>query len=322
MSAPSFPLKASGTPGGIYSLPANGGLSLSVILALPIIIAIVLTLALHVYFVKTNAAYKDTPEEFGSTGGSSGSGKPGVGAEEEFLQANPPVAWPTNAAPNFTMNAQNEAPVGSIAVVGGDTFKLKFATGFSSMQLTSLLSLEITVVSKDVPSTILAVGLARVPYPDWRLPGWHPNSFGYHSNGRRFVDRGNYIGQPFNLSTDPAVPIPRAYATKFTLVVNERDGEVYVSQGDGKYKFYRVLATAREWRRGELQYMPVVGTNGRATIMVRPVRYSDQQIQEAKRFAYENEGIQAQLAARSTAAGSPQLPSAADTSAATLNVYQ
>ncbi|KAI9184579.1 hypothetical protein H9P43_003634 [Blastocladiella emersonii ATCC 22665] len=65
-----------------------------------------------------------------------------------------------------------------------------------------VLYYEVTVVAM-APQTTLAIGLATVPYPYFRLPGWHDWSVGYHSDdGRVFCDNdgdGDAYGKPFRV---------------------------------------------------------------------------------------------------------------------------
>ncbi|KAI9184442.1 hypothetical protein H9P43_003495 [Blastocladiella emersonii ATCC 22665] len=64
-----------------------------------------------------------------------------------------------------------------------------------------ILYFEVTVVAM-APQTTLAIGLATVPYPFFRLPGWHDWSVGYHSDdGRVFCNDGNgdAYGKPYRV---------------------------------------------------------------------------------------------------------------------------
>ncbi|ORZ39635.1 concanavalin A-like lectin/glucanase domain-containing protein, partial [Catenaria anguillulae PL171] len=59
-----------------------------------------------------------------------------------------------------------------------------------------ILYFEVTITSMS-PQTTVAIGLATVPYPCFRLPGWHDWSIGYHSDdGRVFVSDDN-VGVPY-----------------------------------------------------------------------------------------------------------------------------
>ncbi|KAI9221079.1 concanavalin A-like lectin/glucanase domain-containing protein, partial [Blastocladiella britannica] len=50
-----------------------------------------------------------------------------------------------------------------------------------------VLYFEVTIESMG-PQTVFALGLATVPYPQFRMPGWHDWSVGLHSDdGRVFV---------------------------------------------------------------------------------------------------------------------------------------
>ncbi|KAI9184441.1 hypothetical protein H9P43_003494 [Blastocladiella emersonii ATCC 22665] len=81
-----------------------------------------------------------------------------------------------------------------------------------------VLYYEVTDVAM-APQTTLAIGLATVPYPYFRLPGWHDWSVGYHSDdGRVFCDNdgdGDAYGKPYRVDDVIGVGLRTADGTCF-----------------------------------------------------------------------------------------------------------
>ncbi|ORZ37980.1 concanavalin A-like lectin/glucanase domain-containing protein, partial [Catenaria anguillulae PL171] len=61
-----------------------------------------------------------------------------------------------------------------------------------------ILYYEVTIVSMQ-PRTTFAIGLSTVPYPGFRLPGWHDWSIGFHSDDGRLFVNDDSVGQPYAL---------------------------------------------------------------------------------------------------------------------------
>jgi hypothetical protein len=86
----------------------------------------------------------------------------------------------------------------------------------------------VKILGKD-PDTSIAVGFATVPYPPFRLPGWDPNSVGYHSDdGSVFVndaDFGESLGPALKTGDEIGIgykvwPIGADFGTSFYFTVN------------------------------------------------------------------------------------------------------
>ncbi|KAJ1972046.1 hypothetical protein H4R35_004893 [Dimargaris xerosporica] len=120
----------------------------------------------------------------------------------------------------------------------------------------------VTVISK-APDTVVAVGLASKPYPPFRLPGWNPESVGYHSDdGHKFYNDpmgGRPYGPTFGRSGDA---IEVEYTTASGQVVYSVNGR---SLGPA---FFNV--------RGPLY--PTIGADGPCQLQVQ---YLPSQLAEA-----------------------------------------
>jgi hypothetical protein len=86
-------------------------------------------------------------------------------AQDCSIQTGLPIPW----FPDMHRTAGQPGPVMSYTM---------------SSQLRPILYFEITILEMH-PRAIIAVGLARGPYPGFRLPGWHHWSVGYHSDDGR-----------------------------------------------------------------------------------------------------------------------------------------
>ncbi|KAI9190208.1 hypothetical protein H9P43_001641 [Blastocladiella emersonii ATCC 22665] len=275
-----------------FTAPA-AQLSLPVIIAIPVIVAAVLVVVTHLVLRRIHSAFRDAGDGHKDAGDSSS----GSGAHKDsstFLTQHP-ATTATIAGNQFTFTNNGAGTNNTTVRIENGAFLIDFNDEFASVQCNALFNMEVTILSKDNPSTVVAMGYGRFPYPDFRLPGWHQGSVAYHTNERKFADRGGFVGHAFPLVTDPNVTIPKNMANTYTFTLNQRTNEVYITQGEGMFRFDRVLANNTEFRPNEHPYYPIIGANGRCTVRVRVIQRPDAEIVDTANRAYRAEGMNVQL---------------------------
>jgi hypothetical protein len=264
------------------SLSSAQELPITFILVLPIIVIIGVVGLLHICIIRLNPNLRDVVNSKSKTI-ALGPELPNPFPEiNEWLQSHPPVRqnFPPAVIPVFQSNE------GCMVEPGRNIneFVLHFTQGgFFSVQANAPLSpeincFEVTVEHLEDPNAIVAIGFARGPYPHWRLPGWHPHSVAYHTNGRRFVNQGDCVGEKFTIAPNDEMSVARNLANTYYLLLNHRNSECYLVQGAEPITFNRVLAYPNQIDLHHRQYFPIVGANGNCVVRVAMYAHGVDQI--------------------------------------------
>ncbi|ORZ34810.1 hypothetical protein BCR44DRAFT_33642 [Catenaria anguillulae PL171] len=270
-------------------------------LALPVIGMVAFLIVVHLILRRTHTAFKDavTPASLDRPAKADPSKADAtlndpITVADTFIAQNPPQNMPSQFANKINIirsGADVRTLSGDELTIDHTTNELvvKFRSGFHAVHITALCSYELTVLHRELPSTVVAMGYARFPFPEGRLPGWHAGSVGFHTNLRKFADRGGFVGHSFPMLPSDDFSIPKNQSNTYTITVNPRASEVYISQGSGTFRFHRVLAQAHELRLGECPYFPMIGANGKCTVRIRPFIPSDEEVEQLRREAWNME---------------------------------
>ncbi|KAJ3362935.1 Rsp5p-dependent ubiquitination, sorting of cargo proteins at the multivesicular body [Allomyces javanicus] len=267
----------------------TGSLPLPVIIAIPVIAALVVVLLAHCVILRINPTLRD------------GTGK-GRNQQREQAKTAPnpdqffkdfphPVyqAFPP-APPQFDPVAAGKDV--KVTVLNENTFELEFfKMEITSIQATLPVSKEYNCMQVEIlqmgnPGMTVGIGFARNPYPTFRMPGWHQHSVAFHTNDRKFVDKGGYIGEKFTIAPNRNVSVAKNEQNVYYLTANIEGQELYLTQGTDPISFDRVLARPHEFRTRTAQYFPTIGVNAPAKIRVVFYHYDHTEIQ-AKAYAQE-----------------------------------
>lgn len=145
---------------------------------------------------------------------------------------------------------------------------------------------EITITSLPHPQeATIAIGYAALPYPPFRLPGWHRGSIAVHSDdGRRYVNDslgGKDFVLPFSVGETVGLGIDYARKTVFFTRNGKLDGEWglvedAVAPGTDPYRGYRDGGV--EGIQGEFDVFAALGVYGSVGVVVNlggsPFKYS------------------------------------------------
>ncbi|KNE63578.1 hypothetical protein AMAG_08685 [Allomyces macrogynus ATCC 38327] len=296
-------------------LQADGKqLSLGIILAIPVIVSVVVVLVAHCVILKVNPSLRD-----GKGGGKKGpSGKdhsdhvPDAGDADRFFTSNPnPVntPFPPRVCPQFDAAEAKQAGV-TVTQVDGNCFDLAFhhAHGFVAVQANAPISadfncMQISILDSAPTGVVVGMGFARRPWPAFRMPGWHDHSIAYHTNGRKFANRGGYVGDKFSIAPNANVSVAKDEANTYYLTADVHGEELYLTQGSDPISFSRVLARGVEFRTRSAQYFPTIGANAKCTVRVWFYGHDQAAI---RKLALEQEAKYHSLPRKPTGAGQQQ----------------
>ncbi|CAK9441021.1 uncharacterized protein LODBEIA_P48900 [Lodderomyces beijingensis] len=111
--------------------------------------------------------------------------------------------------------------------------------------------------------TLIAMGLSIKPYPWFRLPGRHPHSVTYDSNGYRRYN------QPFNLDSEPA-PFPTvAEGDVIGVGYRTRSGTIFFTRNGKKVSESKLGGHVKNFKiANQGQIFPTVGANNICSVHV------------------------------------------------------
>ncbi|KAI9140088.1 hypothetical protein BKA69DRAFT_585460 [Paraphysoderma sedebokerense] len=195
---------------------------------------------------------------------------------DEFETASPPGSVDTRLPPQIKDMIRQRGPsmwqvkdAKKSAIQLSDPLNIKFMGGINCVNSNypvpngvsgnGVYYYEIKVMEKEGVHYV-ALGLSTVPYPDFRLPGWAKFSIGYHSSGRKQINRivgpGIEYGKPFEAGAVVGCGIDFNSRTIFFTLNGQNLGPA----GD---------ATSCDWAwNPRFDIFPCIGSNGASVVAV------------------------------------------------------